>query len=90
MKRTRREIRKAITESANRIKSNIYLEKILEISEIFRKSLDDKECTELTDLQWKQRSAISNILDMKSARDVSCINSVINGMRGIDERRAKR
>lgn len=84
----RKELREAIAKSANGVKSNIYLEMILEVSEIFRKSLDSKEYAELTDLQWKQRTAITNILDMKSAEDVSCINAVISGMRGTDIRRA--
>lgn len=55
MKKTRNELRREITESANRLKSNIYLGMLLQVSEIFRKALDKKEYAELTDLQWKQR-----------------------------------
>ena len=81
MKRTRREIRKAIAESANRIKSNIYLEMILEISEIFRKSLDDKEYAELSDLQWGQRGAIIDIIEMEEAKDVEHTRLFINSIK---------
>lgn len=73
--RKRKELREAIVKSANGIKSNIYLEMVLEISEIFRKALDNKECAELSDLQYKQRSIICGALDIKDPRkaaDVSC------------------
>lgn len=60
-----KELREEIAKSANGVKSNIYLGMILEVSEIFRKSLDDKEYTELTDLQWKQRSIICSVLDLE-------------------------
>ena len=40
MKKTRKELRKDIAESANRLKSNIYLGMVLQVSELFRKSLE--------------------------------------------------
>ena len=80
MKKTRKELRKDIAESANSLKSNIYLGMVLQVSELFRKSLDDKEYTELSDLQWKQRTAISDILRMRDAKKVSFIISLISGM----------
>lgn len=73
----RKELRVAIAKSADSIKSNIYLEMLLEVSEIFRKALDDKECVELTDLQWKQRSVIVDILGMTDAEKVRDIGTFI-------------
>jgi len=62
----REELREAITKSANGIKSSIYLGMVLEVSEIFRKALDDKEYAELTELQKEKRYAIMGILSMRS------------------------
>ena len=81
MKKTRKELRKEIAESANRLKSNIYLGMVLQVSELFRKSFDEKEYAELSDLQWGQRMLIIEVLGMKDARDVSLIHSVAAGMR---------
>lgn len=81
MKKTRKELRKEIAESANRLRSDIYLGMVLQVSELFRKSFDGKEYAELSDLQWEQRGVIGDILRMKDARDISLIRSVIAGMR---------
>lgn len=81
MKKTRKELRKEIAESANRLKSNIYLGMLLQVSEIFRKAMDEKEYSELTDLQWKQRLVIGDILTMKNVEEVGFIVSMIAGMR---------
>lgn len=81
MKKTRKELRKEIAESANRLKSNIYLGMLLQVSEIFRKAMDEKEYAELTDLQWKQRLVIGDILTMKNVEEVGFIVSMIAGMR---------
>ncbi len=74
----RRELREAIAKSADGIKSNIYLSMVLEVSEIFRKALDDKEYAELTDLQWKQRSIICSVLDIEDAERAANISCFIN------------
>ncbi len=84
----RKELREAIAKSANGIKSNIYLEMVLEVSEIFQKAMDDKEYAELSRLQKEKRYAIMDIMGMKSAEDVGCINAVISGMRRINIGRA--
>lgn len=81
MKKTRKELRREITESANRLKSNIYLGMLLQVSEIFRKAFDEKEYAELTDLQWKQRTVIESVLSMEGVEEVGCIVSLIAGMR---------
>lgn len=81
MKKTRKELRREITESVNRLKSNIYLEMLLQVSEIFRKVMDEKEYAELTDLQWKQRAVINDVLNMKNVEEIGCIISMIDGMR---------
>lgn len=81
MKKTRNELRREITESANRLKSNIYLGMLLQVSEIFRKAMDKKEYAELTDLQWKQRLVIEDVLSMEDAKEVGFIVSMIAGMR---------
>lgn len=81
MKKTRKELRREITESANRLKSNIYLGMLLQVSEIFRKAFDEKEYAELTDLQWKQRLVIVDVLSMEDVEEVGCIVSMIVGMR---------
>lgn len=73
----RKELREEIAKSADGIKSSIYLGMVLEVSEIFRKALDDKECAELTDLQWRQRAVISDILDMTDAEKVQDIGTFI-------------
>lgn len=80
MKKTRKELRKDIAESANRLKSSIYLGMVLQVSEMFRKSFDDDECVELTDLQWNQRSVIRDILSTNDAEKVSFIASLVAGM----------
>lgn len=51
MRKTRKELRKEIAESVSRLESDIFLGMLLQISEMFRKSFDDEECEELTDLQ---------------------------------------
>ena len=85
----RKELREAVAESANRIKSNIYLGMLLEVSEIFRKALCE-ECTELTELQWEQRKAIRDIISMESleAEDIGFVNAVIDASRQANRRRA--
>lgn len=80
MKRTRRELRKAITESANGIKSNVNLKILLEISEIFRKSVDDKKYIELSDIQWKQKGAIIDIMEMENVKDVEHTRLFMNSI----------
>lgn len=74
----RKELREAVAESANRIKSNIYLGMLLEASELFRKASDNKEYAELTDLQWKQRSIICSVLDLEDAEKAANISCFIN------------
>ena len=74
----RRELWEAIAKSADGFKSNIYLSMVLEVSEIFRKALDDKEYAELTDLQWKQRSIICSVLDIEDAERAANISCFIN------------
>lgn len=74
----RKELREAVAESANRIKSNIYLGMLLEVSELFRKALDNKEYAELTELQWKQRSIICSALDLEDAKKAANISCFIN------------
>lgn len=81
MKKTRNELRREITESANRLKSNIYLGMLLQVSEIFRKALDEKEYAELTDLQRKQRLVIEDVLSMEDAEEVGFIVSMIAGLK---------
>ena len=88
MKKTRKELRKEIAESANRIKSDIYLGMVLQISEIFRKALDGKEHAEMSDLQLEQRIAISDILSMKDAEEVSFIVSLIACMKDRGRRKS--
>ncbi len=78
----RRELREAIAKSASGIKSNIYLGMVLEVSEIFRKALDDKEYATLSDLQYRQRSIICSALDIEDAEkaaNVSCFINVYTG-----------
>lgn len=70
----RKELREAIAKSADRVESNIYLEMILEVSEIFRKALCE-ECTELTELQWEQRNAIQYILSMENVETLKGIGT---------------
>lgn len=81
MKKTRKKLRKEIAESANRLRSDIYLGMVLQVSELFRKSFDEKEYAELSDLQLGQRMLVIEILGMKDERDVSLIHSVVAGMR---------
>ena len=83
----RKELRKAVAESADRIKSNIYLGMLLEVSELFRKPLCE-ECTKLTDLQWEQWKAIRDILGMKSAEDIGSVNAIIDALKQANRRRA--
>lgn len=70
----RKELREAVAESANGIKSNIYLGMLLEVSEIFRKYMNDDE---LSDLQYAQRSVISSILSIKEADKIRDISTFI-------------
>ena len=74
----RKELREAIAKSANGIKSNIYLGMVLEISEIFRKALDDKEYAELSELQYRQRSIICSALDIEDAERAAKVSCFIN------------
>lgn len=90
MKRTRKELREEIIKSVKGIRNNIYLGMILEISEIFRKALDEKEYKELSGIQWKQRSAISEILRMNNEKDIGSVINVMVTMRRYDERGGKR
>lgn len=85
----RKELREAIAKSVNGIKSNIYLGIVLEVSEIFRKALD-KECVELTDLQWNQRRAIRDIISMENmeAEDIDYVNAVIGAVKQANSERA--
>ena len=90
MKRTRKELREEIIKSVKGIRDNTYLGMILEISEIFRKALDEKEHKELSGIQWKQRSAISEILRMNNEKDIGSVIDVMVIMRRYDERGGKR
>lgn len=78
----RKELREAIVKSANGIKSNTCLGMILEVSGMFRKALDDKECAELTDLQYRQRSIICSVLDIEDAEGAANISYFINAYTG--------
>lgn len=73
----RKELREAVAESAGRIKSNIWLGMLLELSELFRKTLDDKEYAELTELQHDQRSIICSVLSLEDARKSADINAFV-------------
>lgn len=90
MERTRKELREEIIKSVKGIRNNDYLGMILEISEIFRKALDEKEYKELSGIQWKQRSAISEILRMNNEKDIGSVIDVMVIMRRYDERGGKR
>lgn len=90
MKRTRKELREEIIKSVKGIRNNVYLGMILEISEIFRKALDEKEYKEMTGIQWKQRSAISEILRMNNEKGIGSVINVMVIMRRYDERGGKR
>lgn len=81
MRKTRKELKKEITESINRLKSDIYLMIILEICEIYRKSMDDKECHELSELQWNQKKVINDILKTENAEHARMADDVINCLR---------
>lgn len=86
MERTRKELREEIIKSVKGIRNNDYLGMILEISEIFRKALDEKEYKELSGIQWKQRSAISEILKMNNEKDIGSVINVMVTMTRYDER----
>lgn len=81
MRKTRKELRKEITESVNRLKSDIYLMIILEICEIYRKSVDDKARHELSELQRNQRKVINDILKTENAEHASMVDVLINCLR---------
>lgn len=49
---------------------------------MFRKALDDKEYTELTDLQYRQRSIICSVLDIEDAEGAANISYFINAYTG--------
>ena len=77
MKKSKKELRERIMESVNRLECRIYLTHVLEVAELYRKSLDKDDFRELSDLQWEQKKAICSILTMEEAETVSNINYLI-------------
>lgn len=73
MGKTKKGQRKEIVDSVNRIKCTVYLDLILKICELFRKSMDDKECLELSDIQWNKGSLIIEILERENAEEIEGI-----------------
>lgn len=75
MGKTKKGKRKEIVDSVNRIKCTVYLDMILKICELFRKSMDDKECLELSDIQWNKRSLIIEVLEREDAEEIEGIGA---------------
>lgn len=76
--KNRKELTESIVKSVSGIQSVYYLKKLLEISEIIRKALDDEEYAELSELQWKQRSAILDILSIKDSEVCADVNTFVS------------
>lgn len=83
MKRT--EIRQQITESAGKIKNNIILNEILQISELMRRTMDEKEYMEVSEPEWDKRVLIRAVLNMDDPRRIRNLRAIADGM----ERRSR-
>lgn len=83
MKRT--EIRQQITESAGKIKNNIILNEILQISELMRRTMDEKEYMEVSEPEWDKRVLIRAVLNMDDPRSIRNLRAIADGM----ERRSR-
>lgn len=77
-KRTRNIVRKDITDSIKRCKSTIYLEIVFQIAEIFRKVSDEDDYKELTELQWKQRNLVTDIMLTDNVRHLEMMSSFLH------------
>lgn len=76
----KKELRKEIIQNINSIKNVFTLREIYKLTEIMNRKYDDKQWETLTDLEWNQTIAVSNILrcdDPKQMRIISLFSGTI-------------
>ena len=76
----KKELRKEIIQNVNSIKSVFTLREIYKLTEIMNRKYDDKQWETVTDHEWNQTIAVSNILrcdDPKQMRIIKLFSGAI-------------